>query len=112
MMNPFPHHERFEGTQTLFHQRLVILEEAIPAAPEAVRPTLVEIRHSAIDLHSRLGAIDIASLLPSTSFGSISCFDCGRRNLEVFHTSKQGGYHLCSLCFDHHARTGRARSAH
>jgi hypothetical protein len=112
MMSPFPYHERFEGTQTLFHQRLVILEEAIPAAPEEVRPTLVMIRRSAIDLHSRLGAIDIASSLPSTSFGNISCFDCGTRSLQVFHSSKQSGYQLCSPCFDHRASTGRARSAH
>jgi len=112
MMNPFPYHERFEGTQALFYQRLAILEEAIQATPETIRPALVSIHRSAIDLHGRLKTIDIASALPSTSFGSISCFDCGTRNLEVYHTAKQGGYHLCSPCFDHWAGSGRARSAH
>ena len=112
MNNPFPYHERFEATQTVFRRQLMILEEAIPAAPDAVRPTLIEIRHAAIELHSRLEAIDVTPPLPSTSYGNIFCFDCGKRNLEVFHTSKLGGYRLCSGCFDYRARTGRARSAH
>ena len=111
MISAFPHHERFEATQPLFRRQLAILEEAIPAAPEGIRPVLTEIRHSAIDLQGKLGAIDVAPPLPSTSYGKISCFDCGRRNLESFHTSKLGGYHLCSRCFDHRARTGRAFSA-
>lgn len=109
MTSPFPYHERFEGTQTLFRQRLAILEEAIPIAPETVRPTLVRIRRSAIDLHGRLEAIDIGPPLPSTSFGSIFCFDCGTSNLEVFHTSKQGGYHLCATCFEDRVYVGRAK---
>ena len=112
MISPFPYHERFEATRVLFRRQLTILEEAIPAAPEAVRPTLMEIRHSAIDLHGKLEAIDVTPRLPPTSYGGISCFDCGRHQLEVFHTSKQGGYHLCSPCFDRRTRTGRARSAH
>lgn len=112
MINPFPYHERFEATQLLFLRQVTILEEAIHVAPEAIRPTLMEVRHSAIAVHSKLAAVDVAPPLPSTSYGSISCFDCGRRNLETFHTSKQGGYHLCSGCFDYRARTGRARSAH
>jgi hypothetical protein len=112
MTNPFPYHERFEATQVIFRRQLAILDEAIPAAPEPVRPLLVEIRHSAIELHGRLEAIDVTPPLPSRLHDSIFCFDCGKRNLEVFHTSKQGGYHLCSGCFDYRARTGRARSAH
>jgi hypothetical protein len=112
MISPFPYHERFEATRVLFRRQLAILEEAIPAAAEAVRPTLVEIRHSAIDLHSKLEAIDVTPRLPPSSYGNISCFDCGRPHLTVFHTSKQGGYDLCSPCFNHRTRTGRARSAH
>ena len=112
MVNPFPYHERFEATQILFRRQLAILEEAIPAAPAAVRPMLVEIRHSAIELRGRLEAIDVTPPLPSPSCGSIFCFDCGKRNLEVFHSSKQGGYHLCPGCFNFRVRTGRARSAH
>jgi hypothetical protein len=111
MINPFPYHDRFEATKVLFRRQLAILEEAIPAAAEGVRPTLAEIRHSAIDLHSKLEAIDVTPRLPP-SYGNISCFDCGRHHLAVFHTSKQGGYHLCSSCFDHRIRTGRARSGH
>jgi hypothetical protein len=112
MISTFPYYERFDATRIVFRRQLAILEEAILAAPEQVRPTLVEIRHSAIELHNRLGLIDVTPPLPSPSYGSISCFDCGKRNLEVFHTSKQGGYHLCSGCFDYRSRTGRARSAH
>ena len=112
MLSPFPYHERFEATQLLFRRQLAILEEAIPAALETVRPVLAEIRHSAIDLQNKLEAINVMPILPSRPNGNISCFDCGRGKLEVFHTSKQGGYHLCSACFDHRARTGRARSVH
>ena len=112
MITRFPNHERFEGTQSLFRQQLVILEEAIPAASETIRPILIKIRRSAISLQSKLEAIHIALPRPATSVGGVACFGCGAQNLEVFHTSKQGGYHLCSSCFDHHARTGRARSAH
>jgi formylmethanofuran dehydrogenase subunit E len=112
MVNPFPYHERFEATQMVFRQQLALLEETIPAAPEAVRLMLVEIRHCAIELHNHLEAIDVTPPLPSKSYGSIVCFDCGKRNLEVFHTSNRGGYRLCSGCFDYRARAGRARSAH
>ena len=112
MITRFPYHERFEGTQSFFRQQLVILEEAIPPASETIRPILMKIRRSAIALQSKLEAIHIAPPRPATSVGGVACFDCGTQNLEVFHTCKQGGYHLCSSCFDHRARTGRARSAH
>ncbi|HEX2055295.1 MAG TPA: hypothetical protein VHF07_02300, partial [Nitrospiraceae bacterium] len=71
MINPFPYHERFEATQILFRRQLAILAEAIPAASEAIRPALVEIRHSAIDLHSKLEGIEVAPPLPTTQYGGI-----------------------------------------
>jgi hypothetical protein len=111
-MSLFPYHERFDNTQDLFRERLTALEQAIPAASEAIRPALVKIHHSVVKVRSTLEAIDVACLLPSTLFGSVSCFDCGTRKMDTFHTSKQGRYHLCPGCFDHRARTGRARSAH
>jgi hypothetical protein len=112
MTNPFPYHERFEATQKHFRRQLAVLEEALPAAHEAVRPTLMEIRRTALDLQMRLQAIDVPVPLAAALVGTMSCFDCGKRNLEVFHTSKQGGYHLCSPCFHHRVSVGQAHGAH
>ncbi len=95
-----------------FTERLAILEGAVPKAPEPIRPILSKIHRSAVSLHNILQSIDITPLLPSTPFGKLSCFDCGTTAMESFHTSKQGGYHLCPACFQHRTRTGRARTAH
>ena len=111
-MSLFPYHEQFGGTQHVVQERLFALEQAIPTSSEAIRPTLLKIHRSAVRLHGILEAIDVSLPLPSTPFGRISCFDCGTRAMESFHTSKQGGYHLCSSCYEHRARTGRERSAH
>jgi hypothetical protein len=111
-MSLFPYHEQCDDTQHLVQERLIALEQAIPASSEAIRPTLLKIHRSAVRLHGILTAIDVSLPLPSAPFGRISCFDCGTRKMETFHTSKQGGYHLCPPCFEDRVGTGRARSAH
>ncbi len=95
-----------------FMERLAVLEGAVSNAPTPIRPMLSTIHRSAISLHQILQSIDITPLLPSPPFGKLSCFDCGTTAMESFHTSKQAGYHLCPACFQHRARTGRARTAH
>ncbi len=95
-----------------FMERLAVLEGAVSKAPEPIRPILSGIHRSAVSLHNILQSIEITPLLPSTPFGKLSCFDCGTTTMESFHTSKQGGYHLCPACFQHRIRTGRARTAH
>jgi hypothetical protein len=39
----------------------------------------------------------------------IFCRDCGAKDLDVFYTSRQHGYHLCSDCFQlpHRRTTGQ-----
>jgi hypothetical protein len=106
---------RYESDTTFhneFMQQLMVLEEVVANAHESIRPILLGIRRSTLSLHNILQSIDITPLLPSTPFGKPSCFDCGTTAMESFHTSKQGGYHLCPTCFQHRIRTGRARTAH
>ena len=95
-----------------FHERLAVLEQALPTASEAIRPILKKVHRTARSLHSMLESIDVAPPRPTALYTHISCFDCGTRKMEVFHTSKQGGYHICPTCFDHRARNGRARTSH
>jgi hypothetical protein len=106
---------RYES-DTAFHnefmERLAILAGAVSKAPAPIRPMLSSIHRSALSFHNMLQSIDITPLLPSTPFSKLSCFDCGTTTMESFHTSKQGGYHLCPTCFQHRIRTGRARTAH
>lgn len=106
---------RYESDTTLHNQvmqQLVVLEEVVSNAHEPIRPILLGIHHSVLVLHNILQSIDVRPVLPVAPFGKLSCFDCGTTNMESFHTSKQGGYHLCPSCFQHRFRTGRARTAH
>lgn len=95
-----------------FAERLSVLGRVLSTAPHPIRPILSDIHQSAILLNRLLEAIDITTPLPATHFDELSCFDCGTYRMDVFHTSKQGGYHLCPACFQHRVRTGRARTAH
>ena len=95
-----------------FRERLAQLEAAIPDAAIHLRPMLSCIHRSAIRLHDQLQRIDCTPPLPRTVVSQIRCFDCGKGNLESFHSSPQGGYHLCPPCFQQRLRTGRAKSAH
>jgi len=40
---------------------------------------------------------------------SVSCSDCGARDLEVFYTSKDRNYHLCPACFQARTACGTAK---
>lgn len=95
-----------------FRERLAQLEAAIPYAAIQLRPMLSRIHGSALRLHDQLQRIDCIPPLPRTFVSQIRCFDCGTGNLESFHTSTQGGYHLCSTCFQQRLRTGRAKTGH
>lgn len=98
------------GTDS-FHQRLSRLEQALAGASREVQPMLAEIHQATRRTHDALEEIDVAPVLPRTIVSGIRCFDCGTAKMDSFHTSKQGGYHLCPPCFDHRVRTGRARTA-
>lgn len=111
-MEPDRRYERDTAFENVFMERLTTLEGAVMKAPEPIRPILSDIHLSALSLHRILQSIDTLPLLPSAPFGKLACFDCGTTTMETFHTSKQGGYHLCSTCFQHRTRTGRARAAH
>ena len=95
-----------------FRERLAQLEAAIPDAAVQLRPMLSRIHRSALRLHDQLQRIDCVPPLPRTLVSQIRCFDCGKGNLESFHSSTQGGYDLCPPCFQQRLRTGRAKSAH
>jgi hypothetical protein len=49
-------------------------------------------------------------MFPSPREVRAACFDCGKKDLEVFHTSKRHGYHLCPDCFGNRERRGMARA--
>ncbi len=95
-----------------FHDRLSRLKAAIPGAVPVAQALLTSIYHSTRRLHDELQRIDTAPLLPQSIVSRARCFDCGATNLDSFHTSSQGGYHLCPGCFQHRLRTGRAKTAH
>lgn len=42
---------------------------------------------------------------------SVSCSDCGARDLEVFYTSKEQNSHLCPACFQARAACSMAKEA-
>ncbi|HVG01873.1 MAG TPA: hypothetical protein VM842_03240 [Nitrospira sp.] len=98
--------------QAPFRERLAQLEAAIPGAAMHLQPMLSRIHRSALRLHDQLQRIECMPPLPRTLVSQIRCFDCGTGNLESFHSSTQGGYHLCPACFQQRLRTGRAKAAH
>ncbi len=95
-----------------FRERLSQLEAAIPGAATDVQALLSHIHRSALRLHDQLQRIDATPPLPRTLVSQVRCFDCGTANMESFHSSTQGGYHLCPTCFQQRLRTGRAKTAH
>ncbi len=95
-----------------FRERLLRLEAAIPGAATEVQPLLVNIHRSVRRLHDQLQRIDTTPPLPRSIVTQARCFDCGTAKMESFHTSTQGGYHLCPVCFQHRLRRGRAKTAH
>ncbi len=108
-------HSNWETRETesaSFRERLSELEAVIPGAATDVRELLVHIRRSALRVHDQLQRIDVTPPLPRTFVRQVRCFDCGTANMESFHSSTQGGYHLCPTCFRQRLRTGRAKTAH
>jgi formylmethanofuran dehydrogenase subunit E len=95
-----------------FRERLSQLEAVIPKAAIDVQPLLSHIHRSALRLHDQLQRIDCTPPLPRTIVSQVHCFDCESTKMESFHTSTQGGYHLCPACFQQRLRTGRAKAAH
>ncbi len=95
-----------------FRERLSQLEAVIPAAATTVQSLLSHIHRSALRVHDQLQRIDATPPLPRTLVSQVRCFDCGTSHMESFHTSTQGGYHLCPTCFHQRLRTGRAKTAH
>ena len=98
--------------QGSFRERLSRLEAAIPGAAAEAQPLLRHIYRATRRLHDQLQRIDPTPLLPRSAVSEVHCFDCGTARMESFHTSTQGGYHLCPTCFQQRLRTGRARTAH
>jgi hypothetical protein len=91
-----------------FREQPSVLEQAMPGAAREAQPLLSLIYQSASQVHEALRRIDVTPVLPRSVTTGIRCFECGTGKMESFHTSKQGGYHLCPTCFQHRVRTGRA----
>ncbi len=91
-----------------FDQQLTVLDEALLAADDSVRQILRDVRASVVRIRQELNEIQTSSLAMGTLAPS-ACFDCGHKNLEVYYTSKHGGYHLCETCFHTRHEHGRAR---
>jgi hypothetical protein len=104
--------ETRETERASFRERLSELEAAIPRAATDVQPLLAHIHRSSLRVHDQLQRIDVTPPLPRTLVSQVRCFDCGTANMESFHSSTQGGYHLCPTCFQQRLRTGRAKTAH
>lgn len=107
-----PSSEQHLEEQGSFRERLSLLEAAIPRAAAEAQPLLRHIHRAARRLHEQLQRIDPTPPLPRSVVSGVRCFDCGTAKMESFHTSTQGGYHLCPACFQQRLRTGRARTAH
>ncbi|MGH7230161.1 MAG: hypothetical protein ACREJU_02230 [Nitrospiraceae bacterium] len=90
----------------LFEQQLALFDEVFSTADDSVRHLLLDVRASVVRLRQELNDIHISSL-SAPAITPPACFDCGVKNLEVFYTSKHGGYHLCEACF--HTRDVRGR---
>jgi hypothetical protein len=107
MSSPYP--AGFTELDTVpFDQRLAILDGALPAAEESIRELLLNLRASVVRIQAELNGFRI----PAPFFGNqarIVCFDCGRKNLQVFYTSKYGGYQLCASCYGMREQHGQAR---
>ncbi|WHZ16663.1 MAG: hypothetical protein OJF52_003513 [Nitrospira sp.] len=95
-----------------FRERLSLLKAAIPDAASDVQALLSDISRSVLRLHDQLQRIDATPPLPRSIVSLVRCFDCGTTSMDSFHTSKQGGYHLCPTCFQQRLRSGRAKTAH
>lgn len=95
--------------QAELDERLKELVEALATATQSVREILAQVHTAVSDAASELDQIDMFPVSRDTL--RPSCFDCGKRNLEVFHTSKRLGYHLCPECFSARERRGTAREA-
>ncbi len=104
--------EAREIENATFRERLSQLKAAIPGAATEAQPLLRRIHKAVCRLHDQLQLIDPTPPLPRTLVSQIRCFDCGTSNMESFHSSTQGGYHLCPTCFQHRLHTGRAKTAH
>lgn len=81
-----------------FDRRLAELQNALSTAPESVREVLTYIHDSALRIQASLDQINV-DLLPRNTVASAVCFDCGAKDIEVFHTAKGGDCHLCPDCF-------------
>ena len=104
--------EDHQAERGSLRERLLRLEAAIPSAATSAQPILTNIHRSIRRLHDQLQRIDVTPLLPRSLVSHVRCFDCGTAKMESFHTSTQGGYHLCPACFQQRLRTGRAKTAH
>jgi hypothetical protein len=94
--------------QAELDQRLRELVESLAAATESVRDVLARVHASVLQATAELNQIE---LFPSGRDPiRIDCFDCGQQNLQIFHTSKRHGYHLCPDCFRSRERRGLAQS--
>jgi len=94
--------------QAELDRRLRELVDSLATATESVREVLARVHASVVQATAELNQIE---LFPSPrDLGHTDCFDCGRQNLQVFHTSKRHGYHLCPDCFRGRERRGLARS--
>jgi hypothetical protein len=95
--------------QAELDQRLKDLVEALASATASVREILAQVHTAVSEAASELDQIDMFP--PSREVLRPTCFDCGRRDLEVFHTSRRLGYHLCPDCFVERERRGIAKVA-
>lgn len=111
-MSTRPERDEYQPNGPSFYDRLCLLEAAIPGAVPGAQALLTGIYHSTRRLHDELQRIDVTPLLPRSIVSRVRCFDCGTTNMDSFHTSTQGGYHLCPTCFQHRLSTGRAKTAH
>ena len=90
-----------------FRQLDIELVEAIATATDSVREVLARVHASVAQATAELNQIEM--LPPTRQQHRASCFDCGQKNLEVFHTSTRHGYHLCPECFRSREQRGLAR---
>ncbi|MGQ0809959.1 MAG: hypothetical protein ACT4OO_01875 [Nitrospiraceae bacterium] len=103
--------ENYRGGRDQLHERLAVLEEAIVMAPDHIRDLLSNIHASALETGAALEQLRVSrSPLPRPLLEVVRCFNCETTEMSVFHTSKQGGYHLCPACFQRRVEGGRARS--